>query len=88
MLPVGEGMGQIWLLGKYLCEVEYFVGEPMRHVGNSQVQRVILILEDEHCEKLVDAYELNLVLKDDTCVAIPRPLQSIGLGCLECYVES
>jgi hypothetical protein len=88
MLPVGQGIGQLWIEEQLLCETEYFIGEPMRGTGIIRVQRVILLLEDEHCNKLLDAYNIVLVSADGCHYPIPRPLQSLGLGCLECYVES
>jgi len=88
MLPVEQDVGQLWLHGQFLCEVEYFISEPMDHVGNYIVQRIAFILDDKHCAKLLDAYNLILVIADGRRYAIPRPLQQIGLGCLECYVES
>ena len=88
MLLVEKAKGQIWLGEQCLCDVEYEVSKTMKYTGNHEVQRIILILEDEHCTTLLDAYELTLVLTDGRRCKIPRPLQHVGLGDLECYVES
>ena len=88
MLPVEKATGQLWLRAEFLCDVEYDISQPLNSTGSSQVQRVTLTLEDEHCDKLIDAYELILILGDGRRCSIPRPLQKMGLGGLECYVES
>jgi hypothetical protein len=87
MLPVEKAKGQIWLHDKFLCDIEYDISEPLKHTDGLQVQRVAFTLDDAHCVTLLDAYELTLVLADGRRFSIPRPLQRVGLGCLECYVE-
>ena len=88
MLPVEKAKGQIWLHDKFLCDVEYEIDQPLKRTSGPQVQRVSFTVEDEHCTVLLDAYELTLILGDGRRCSIPRPIQKIGLGCLECYVES
>jgi len=88
MLPVEQGTGQIWLREQFLCNVEYSIGEPMRRTGTLRAQRVLLSLEDEHCDMRIDAYGLTLVTADGSRYAIPRSPHRIGLGRLEFYVES
>jgi hypothetical protein len=88
MLPVGQGKGQIWRSGELLCEVKYDIGEPIRRTGALRVQRILLTLEDEHCQLLVDVYGLILVMANGSQHAILRPFQLHGIGHLECYVET
>ncbi len=88
MLPVEKAKGQIFLHDEFLCDVDYNISEPLKRTGGVQVQRVTFTVEDEHCTPLLDAYELTLIIGDGRRCSIPRPLQSMGLGCLECYVES
>ena len=88
MLPVEKTKGQLWLHDRFLCDGEYDISSPLQRTGDAQVQRVTLTLEDEHCDLFIDAYELILILGDGRRCSIPRPIQKVGLGCLECYVES
>lgn len=88
MLPVGQGTGQMWLRDQFLCDVEYDIGEPLKFSRNPQVQRIDLVVPEEHCAALMDAYELVLVLGDGQRHHIPRPLRHLGEHHLECYVES
>jgi hypothetical protein len=88
MLPVEKAKGQIWLHDKFLCDVEYDISEPLKMTDHPPVQRITFTLDDEHCAPLLDTYDLTLVLADGRRCAIPRPLQRVGLGSLECYVES
>jgi hypothetical protein len=88
MLPVEKATGQIWLREQFLCDVEYDISEPLSVGANLQVQRIILVVPEEHCAVLLDSYELTLVIADGQRCHIPRPLQHLGLNRLECYVES
>lgn len=88
MLPVGQGQGKIWLHAQFLCDTKYVVSEPIRRTGALRVQRVLLTVEDKHCDTLLDSYQLTLVLADGTHHHIPRPIRNMGLGGLEVYVES
>jgi len=88
MLPVEKAEGQIWLRDQHLCDVEYEISEPMSASAMPHVQRVILVVPEEHCAVLLDSYELILVMADGQRCHIPRPLQHLGLNCIECYVES
>ena len=87
MLPVGSGSGQIWLKDEFLCNVEYKVDEARELAKRVRVQRIVLDVPEKHCEELLDAYELALVLADGQRWRIPRPLQHVGLGAVESYVE-
>jgi hypothetical protein len=88
MLPVEKAQGQIWLYDQFLCNVDYDIGEPLKNTDGTQVQRITLNLLDEESAPLLDAYDLTLIIADGSRCAIPRPLQHVGLGQLECYVES
>lgn len=88
MLSIEKGNGQIWLHDRFLCDVEYSISEPLRRTDGPEVQRITFILEEKDCAPLLNAYGLTLLLADGSRQQIPRPLQLIGLGTLECYVES
>jgi hypothetical protein len=88
MLPVEKATGQIWLRDQHLCDVEYEISEPLSASAMPHVQRIILVVPEEHCAALLDSYELILIMADGQRHHIPRPIQRVGLGVLECYVES
>jgi hypothetical protein len=88
MLPVEKAKGQIWLHDKFLCDVEYDISKPLKRTDGPQVQRVTLVVPEEHCAVLLDSYDLTLVLADGQRFRIPRPLQHLGSNRIECYVES
>jgi hypothetical protein len=87
MLPVEKGKGQLFIGGKFLCDVAYDISAPLHVDGNPRVQRILLDVPDEHCATLLNAYNLTLVLADGRRLHIPRPLQLVGLNGVECYVE-
>jgi hypothetical protein len=88
MLPVEKAKGQVFLGQQFLCDVDYDISEPMKASRNSNVQRIVLDVPDEHCAMLLDAYNLFLVLADGQRHRIPRPLLNSTLNHLECYVET
>ncbi len=88
MLTVEKAKGQIWLREQLLCDVEYEISEPLKRTAGPQVQRITLVVSEEHCASLLDAYELTLVMADGQRCHIPRPIQHLGSNCIECYVES
>ena len=88
MLPVEKATGQLWLDEQYLCETEYEISEPFTSSNEHHVQRIKLVVPDEHCVRLLNAYNLSLVTKDGQRHPIPRPFLHRGSNHLECYVES
>lgn len=88
MLPIGPGNGQVWHQARLVCDVEYRIDEPLKFLSGAVIQRVTLIVPDEHCVMLLDSYELSLVLADGQRHRIPRPLRLIEGNKLECYVET
>ncbi len=88
MLPVEKAKGQIWLREQLLCDIEYEISEPMSVGVKPHVQRITLVVAEEHCAMLLDAYDLTLVMADGQRCHIPRPIQHLGSNCIECYVES
>lgn len=88
MLPVEQGIGQIWLDDRFLCDAEYAISQPLKSHNHHQAQRIILTVDEKECAPLLNAYGLTLVLANGSRQAIPRPFQHAGAGRLECYVES
>ena len=88
MLSVEKEKGQIWLREQLLCDVEYEISEPLNASANPHVQRITLVMAEEDCAALLDAYDLTLVMANGQSCHIPRPLQHLGSNCIECYVES
>jgi hypothetical protein len=88
MLPVEQDRGQIWQDGRFLCDIDYDIDAPLTSANGHQIQRITFTVAEEDCAPLLDAYDLTLVIADGSRCEIPRPLQQVGLGRLECYVES
>jgi hypothetical protein len=88
MLPIEKGRGQIWHRDQLLCDVDYEIDDPQHFSDGFPVQRITFTLPAEDCAQLLDAYDLSLVIADGRRYAIPRPIQRVSIGQMECYVES